>query len=134
MKSRGPLHQLAPAAQTARMPHREVPREHLRFARALRGDMTSTEGLLWWGLHDLHGFRFRRQVPFGPFVLDFFCPKARLVVEVDGDSHEETRDENRDAWLAARGLRVMRFSNHEVFHELDEVLGTIWRELVGDEG
>ena len=95
--------------------------------------MTSTEGLLWWGLSDLHGWRFRRQVPFGPFVLDFFCPKGRLVIEVDGDSHERTKDEKRDVWLAARGLRVMRFSNHEVFHELDDVLATIWRELVGDQ-
>jgi very-short-patch-repair endonuclease len=90
--------------------------------------MTDAERRLWALLRrkKLAGFRFRRQAPLGPYYADFFCPKARLVVEVDGGSHgqEETqeKDEARSRWLAAHGCYVIRFWNRDVFMHPDEVI------------
>ncbi len=83
-------------------------------ARALRQRMTLPEVLLWQALRGgrAAGLRFRRQHPIGPYILDFFCPSARLAVEVDGAAHDFARqaryDERRNAWLAARNIRVLR--------------------------
>ena len=74
---------------------------------------------------------FRRQHPIGPFVLDFFCPKARLAVEIDGASHDmgdrPKRDLHRDAWLAAHGVNVVRIAAGEVMSGIDEVTDAIVR-------
>ncbi len=73
-------------------------------------------------------FGFRRQYPMGPFVLDFYCPGARLVVEVDGDVHAERAeyDLERTVWLEQqRQCRVLRFTNDEVLHNLEAVLEAI---------
>jgi very-short-patch-repair endonuclease len=67
--------------------------------------------------------KFRRQMPLGPFIADFYCSSARLVVEVDGVSHIESRtDERRDAWMVNQGIRVLRFSNHDVLSNVEGVL------------
>ena len=85
-------------------------------ARALRRTTTITERLRWRALRGrrLMGLKFRRQVPMGPYVLDFLCPRHRLVVEADGPFHDPERDAIRDAWLAAKGFRVLRFGNGEI--------------------
>ncbi len=116
------------------VPHLPVHPSKRAFARQLRRNTTDAEGLLWWALRagELGGWRFRRQVPFGPYILDFFCPKSPLVIEVDGAQHGEDTDVRRDAWLMGQGLRVIRFGNDEVFTELDAVLDTIWNELHGE--
>ena len=94
--------------------------------------MTATELLLWSRLRGrrLDGHRFRRQVPLGPFVVDFTCYASRLVVEVDGPAHEASmrRDALRDAHLGRSGFRVLRFSADDVLRRLEDVLGTILRE------
>jgi very-short-patch-repair endonuclease len=87
------------------------------FARRLRRDMTRAERRLWRELRmrQLDGHRFRRQVPLGPYVVDFLCIERRLVVEVDGGQHLDSGgDRRRDAFLAAAGYRVLRFWNHDV--------------------
>ena len=99
-------------------------------ARAMRKELAPAERLLWSRLRgDQLGYRFRRQHRLGPYILDFYCHAARLVVELDGDSHatEEgtEKDEVRDAYLQDQLLRVMRFSNLEVFNSLDEVVRAI---------
>jgi very-short-patch-repair endonuclease len=75
------------------------------------------------------GLKFRRQHPFGPYVVDFYCPAARLVVEVDGDSHgmgaNPSRDRQRDAWLRERGLRVLRFGAGDVMKDTESVVTAI---------
>ena len=93
--------------------------------------MTTAERLLWSRLRRrFQGLRFRRQVPVGPFVVDFACLSARLVVEVDGGQHlESASDAARDRWLAENGLRVLRFWNHEVLRHPDEVLERIAEEV-----
>ena len=85
-------------------------------ARSLRRNAPATERFLWKLLRDrkLEGLKFRRQVPVGPFVLDFVCLRHRLVVEADGPFHDPQEDLARDTWLAAQGFRVLRFSNEEI--------------------
>ena len=102
-------------------------------ARALRRDMSLPEVVLWEHLRGrrLNGLRFRRQHPIGPYILDFYCSSARLAIEVDGASHdfqERVRhDEQRQSWLAKRGIRTLRFNAKEILddHELEGVLTTI---------
>ncbi len=85
-------------------------------ARRLRHNPSATERTLWDRLRDrrLGGLKFRRQMAMGPYVMDFVCLRFRLVVEADGPFHDPARDAVRDAWLIARGFRVLRFSNHEI--------------------
>jgi very-short-patch-repair endonuclease len=100
-------------------------------AKALRHDMTDAERTVWYALraHRLHGTSFRRQTPIGPYVVDFVCHAAKLVIEVDGGQHFESKqiahDGRRRAYLAAQGYRVLRFSNFDVMRNKSGVLETI---------
>jgi very-short-patch-repair endonuclease len=99
-------------------------------ARALRRSRTLPEGLLWQILRRRPGgFKFRFQHPLGPFVADFYCPAARLVVEVDGEGHgmgeRPAHDSRRDAWLREQGLRVLRFTAADVMKDLGSVATAI---------
>ena len=95
------------------------PRTTVRKARQLRRAMSLPENLLWRELKQLRGIlKFRRQHPAGPYILDFYCAKASLAIEVDGEAHDRGdrpgRDEQRDAWLAEHGVRVIRIPAREV--------------------
>jgi BirA family biotin operon repressor/biotin-[acetyl-CoA-carboxylase] ligase len=97
----------------------------LDHARALRRAATPAERKLWQGLRNyyLGGMKFRRQVPLGPYIADFYCAMERLVVEVDGVSHiDAPADVVRDDWMRARGYRVLRVSNNDVFSNLEGAL------------
>jgi very-short-patch-repair endonuclease len=100
--------------------------ERREFARLLRKQSTKAEGILWERLRGsrFHGAKFRRQVPFDRFVVDFYCPAAKLVVELDGKQHEwfADYDAERTKILESRGVRVIRFTNAEVEGDLDDVL------------
>lgn len=103
-------------------------------AREMRVNPTPAEAALWQALSGrrLEGFKFRRQAPFGHYIVDFYCPAARLVVEVDGLQHEEDQaeyDEARTQWLENKGLRVIRFRNEDVLQRLEWVLGEIEKTL-----
>lgn len=101
--------------------------------------MTPPEARLWSALKAgrLDGLKFRRQHPFGPYVLDFYCEAARLCVEVDGWGHnmgdQPVRDTRRDAWLAAQGVRTLRLPATAI-KDLDETLRTILGEAPRDPG
>jgi len=101
----------------------------------LRQNQTEAEVLLWHQLRDkrVGGLRFRRQYRLGPFIVDFVCLSARLVIEVDGPSHELTVDADvrRTRWLEDQGFRVLRFSNDQVMHDLAGVVQTIGAVLIG---
>jgi very-short-patch-repair endonuclease len=107
----------------------------LERCRAFRRNGTDSERLLWRLLRarQLAGAKFRRQHQFGPYILDFYCHEARLAIEVDGSQHltqlGQIEDADRTAYLAARGLRVMRFSNSEVLQETEAVARKIWEAL-----
>ena len=102
-------------------------------ARALRRSMTGVELLLWSRLRcrQLGGHRFRRQAPIGPYIVDFACFQARLLIEIDGPVHDAQAeyDDRRTAWLVCRGFRVLRFAADDVLSRLEEVLETIVLEL-----
>jgi very-short-patch-repair endonuclease len=94
--------------------------------------MTDAERKLWSRLRNaqLDGYKFRRQAPLGPYVLDFFCEAERLAVEVDGRQHAENEDDvRRTAWLITRGYRVVRFWNNDVLQNIDGVLEKLRLEL-----
>jgi very-short-patch-repair endonuclease len=90
-----------------------------RRARELRREMTPAERIVWKQLRDRRfaGFKFRRQQPIGPYIVDFFCASRRLVVELDGETHlgKEVNDQIRQGYLERQGLRVLRFWNTEVY-------------------
>ena len=100
-------------------------------ARKLRANMTDAEQILWYQLHrkQIQGLQFYRQKPLLNFVVDFYCPAAKLVVEIDGSQHAETKhklkDQKRDEVLASLGLVVLRFDNRQVLLETDAVLEII---------
>jgi len=99
-----------------------------QFARQLRKGMTDAETCLWFYLRrrQLEGCRFRRQHPVGPYIADFVCVEAKLVIEIDGSQHlESSRDVVRDAWFREQGYCILHFWNHDVFDRTDEVLGLI---------
>jgi very-short-patch-repair endonuclease len=104
----------------------------LVIARKLRTNPTDAEIRLWSRLRrqQLERYRFRRQHPMGPFVVDFFCPEAKLIIEVDGGQHAESAaDEHRTRWLEARGYRVVRFWNNDVLANTEGVLLKILEAL-----
>lgn len=98
--------------------------------------MTLPERMLWQTLRSRpQGLKFRRQHPLGPYVLDFYCPAAKLAVEVDGASHgmgaNPDRDLRRDAWLSGQGLKVFRLKATDVMRDLEAAVTAILDEAVG---
>ena len=108
---------------------RGASRELKEAAGELRHNMTPAEELLWerLKLKRLNGLRFRRQHPIGRFILDFYCPEHKLVIEVDGPIHEQQaeHDEERTEQLRSAGLTVLRFKNVEVMEQTEQVLEKI---------
>jgi len=97
--------------------------------------MTEGERKLWWLLRrkQLAGFRFRRQAPIGPYIADFFCAQAKLIVELDGAPHTDEerahRDADRTLWLEAHSCRVLRIRNTDLFQHPTEVTEAIHHAL-----
>jgi very-short-patch-repair endonuclease len=114
------------------------PNLSLARRRKLRRDSTPTEILLWSHLraHRFADFKFRRQHPCGPFILDFFCPRRRLAIELDGGQHFDdeglAHDARRDSFIAARGITVLRFPADLAFREPEAVLRVIASHLAID--
>lgn len=94
-------------------------------AREMRSSMTEPEKRVWYGCLRQFPHRFRRQRPFGPYIVDFYCASLKLVVEIDGDSHATADgmvyDAERTAFLEGLGLRVVRFDNRDVMENLEGV-------------
>jgi very-short-patch-repair endonuclease len=99
--------------------------------RQLRQSATDAEAILWTHLraHRFADFKFRRQHPCGPFIIDFFCVRRKLAIELDGGQHFEPSaegyDARRTAYLTGRGVTTLRFSNDLVFEEIEGVLAVI---------
>ena len=108
-------------------------RRHIARARALRREATFPERLLWGRLRGgrLNGWKFRRQHPVGPYIVDFYCHEVGLVVELDGRSHDGRvrQDRERTRWLEQHGLRVIRFTNDDVICDVGRVAEAILREI-----
>ncbi len=101
-------------------------------ARQLRRNLSPPEAMLWNRLRDRRtNVIFRRQHPIGPYVLDFYGAKARLAVEIDGESHNREiqfeRDQRRDRWLFDQGIETLRLPAGEVLRDPDQAADSIWR-------
>ena len=114
------------------IPGQKVTKAKLQRARELRRDMTPGEKTLWQELRASKlGIHFRRQQIIAGFIVDFYCHKAALVIEVDGDIHDlqQVEDASREKVLQEMGLRVVRFKNEKVVKNLSEVVMKI-KELI----
>jgi very-short-patch-repair endonuclease len=104
-------------------------------SRSLRVNMTEAERLLWEKIRgkQLKGYQFYRQKTIGNYIVDFYCPKAKLVIELDGGQHYsfegKAKDRERDGYTKDIGLRVLRFSDKEVFENTQGILERIWGYL-----
>ncbi len=101
----------------------------IRKARELRNNPTDAERVLWQQLRlrQIDGSRFRRQRPVGPYVVDFVCLEKRVVIEVDGGQHNQsTQDAKRDDYLRSQGFAILRFWDHKVLRQIDDVKEAIW--------
>jgi very-short-patch-repair endonuclease len=102
------------------------------FARTLRKNTTDAERSLWAALREFKqaGLHFRKQAPIGPYIADFACHRAKLIVELDGDQHGADHaavyDKLRTVFLNSRGYRVIRFANWEVLREKQRVVDAIY--------
>jgi len=104
-------------------------------ARTLRKNMTDSERLLWSRIRrkQLKGYQFYRQKVIGNYIVDFYCPAAKIIVEVDGSQHSEENqrkgDKKRDAYLSELGFQVIRFWSWEVMKNIDEIVDELWNRL-----
>ena len=110
-----------------------LPNRSLDTARKLRGEQTDAERALWRLLRSgqLDGWKFRRQHAIPPYVVDFYCHAAALIVELDGSQHSEVVDAQRTAFFTAKGLTVLRFWNDDVLLQPDAVAEAIFN-VVGN--
>ena len=103
------------------------------LARELRKNQTKEEALLWYNFLCKAPLRFHRQYVIGNYIVDFYCHKAKLVIELDGSQHYEQQgkaaDAERDAYLREQGLTVLRYSNADVNRRFDSVCEDIWNHL-----
>ena len=103
------------------------------LAQKLRREMTRHERHLWYDCLKQLPIAFKRQKQFGSYIVDFYCPDRKLVVELDGSQHYEPSaeeyDTDRDAYLESLGLRVLRFSNYDIDAQFEAVCQTLWQEL-----
>jgi len=101
-------------------------------AKNLRKRSTDTESHLWYYLRaNRLGFKFKRQVPIGNYIVDFACLEKRLIIELDGGQHSENQkyDMERTTWLNGRGFKVLRFWNHEVLEQTESIIEVILQTL-----
>ncbi|MBB4955842.1 very-short-patch-repair endonuclease [Agrobacterium vitis] len=109
------------------MPHTPIPPQRRENAKRMRKAMTEAELKLWNAIraHRLMGLSFRRQLPISGYIVDFACPLHRLIVEIDGSQHgneaDQSYDQARTACLEADGWTVIRFWNHDVLKDIDNV-------------
>ncbi len=117
------------------MPHESTPKRLRGSAKRLRRDMTDAERKLWHALraHQFENLGFRRQMPMGPYIVDFVSHRMRVIVEVDGGQHtfpsQRRHDETRDVWLKRRGYHVVRFWNNDILTNIEGVLTAIVEAL-----
>ncbi len=109
----------------------KVSEEKVKLAQQMRKEMTPAERILWQHLraNRLDGYHFRRQQVIAGFIVDFYCHRAGLAVEVDGDGHDQSYDADRDTILSEHGVRVIRVTNTEVLHDIYAVIEKIRKQI-----
>ena len=103
-----------------------------KYAKELRHNQTDAERIMWYHLRNKRflNLKFRRQVDIGIYIVDFVCFEKKLILEIDGGQHFESEnieyDKNRTEYLKQKGFKVIRFTNYQVFNELDIVMNVIY--------
>lgn len=106
-----------------------------QLSRNLRKGMTAAEKVVWSNIRrkQLKGHQFYRQKIIGDYIVDFYCPKAKLIIEIDGGQHYDSegkeKDRIRDKEMGRIGITILRFSNRDVLTDLEAVLRKIWSDL-----
>jgi very-short-patch-repair endonuclease len=112
----------------------ETPKYVIELARAQRIKLTESEQIMWSKLYNkqVNGYRFRCQHPVHRYILDFYCHKAMLAIEIDGDVHKSRKeyDAYRDRFMESVGIRTLRFSANEVFCDIDTIINQIKNVLL----
>ena len=109
--------------------------ENRERKRLLRSEMTRSERLVWSRIRakQFESLKFRRQHGIGPYIVDFYCPEKAVVIEIDGDVHaldsQTEKDRQREKYLRALGLRIIRYANDDVLNRLDDVLEDLWEQM-----
>ena len=108
-------------------------RELIPRARSMRTNMPEPERIMWYQCLSQLPYRFRRQRPFGSYIVDFYCAKLKLVIELDGESHTSPEaiiyDKQRTEFLTSLGLKVLRFHNHEIMQNIEGVFERLQAEI-----
>ena len=113
---------------------RNLSKENIERIRKLRSEMSESEKLLWGYLEEKQrGWKFRRQHPIGPYALDFYCPKLKLCIEVDGEQHQyrQEADARRDVYLRKRGILTVRIPSLELWGENNMNVQS-WAEMIDE--
>ncbi len=103
--------------------------------RKLRNESPKAEQILWCHLRkrQIEGFKFRRQTSIDDYIVDFYCPEAKLVIEIDGDTHfepeTESQDRERERHIKSLGIKILRFTNLDVYNNIEAVIRVIMKEL-----
>ena len=115
------------------MPKINYNNRNREFARSLRKNMTRQEKHLWYDFLKTYPVQFRRQKQFGDYIVDFYCAKARLVIELDGSGHyeeeQELYDRKRTAYLQRMGLKEIRYTNLQIARQFKEVCEDIYKHV-----
>jgi very-short-patch-repair endonuclease len=112
--------------------------EYTDLRRQLRRNATKAEQLIWPHLKEFRwkGYPVRRQYSVDSYIVDFYCPKARLAIEIDGDIHlteyQKEYDKERDYYISTHEIEIIRFSNDQVFHDVEEVLEIIEQKILSN--
>jgi very-short-patch-repair endonuclease len=118
--------------------HRNRTDTFIERAREMRSQPNDAEAMVWHALRNrkLGGFKFRRQYAIGNYIADFYCAEAKLIIELDGKTHDgkEDFDANRNAWMESQGLYVLRVPNLELNGALEQFLKLVWQICVERSG
>ena len=110
-------------------------KECLEIRRTLRHNLTPAEAALWVNLkrNNIYNLRWRRQFSVGKYILDFYCPAAKLAIELDGSAHYtmegDRYDNDRGIFISNKGIKILRYENCEIWNSLDKVIEDIKREI-----
>ena len=105
------------------------------FRKTLRNNLTPAEATLWKHItsKQIHDIQWRRQFSIGTYILDFYCPKAKLAIELDGKEHYtiagDKYDYERDNFISSKGIKILRYENKEIWESIEQVIEEINKEL-----
>ena len=111
-------------------------KELIKFRKTLRNNLTPAEATLWKHIKNkqIYNIQWRRQFSIGTYILDFYCPKAKLAIELDGKEHYtiagDKYDYERDNFISSKGIKILRYENKEIWESIEQVIDEINKECL----